>query len=386
MRNVDGVPLPDGEQAILGPGLTGAWFGTWGGVMKHILVVGAPSGDGTAPAVYAYGDNDAIGIERGFFETTARVSDDQVVVKGRAFTATYDLTPTGRLLALYVGNNGMGTAMLSRHPLPPAGAPAPWTFGEQIFLNVKIEGTPVRMEAVLFKPEGQGPFPLAVVNHGSTGMGTDPKAFRQTWASDELADYLLARGWMVAFPQRRGRGQTYGLYDEGFASDRDKGYTCDADVTRAGFDRAVDDLGAAIAALKALPDVKDSPVLLAGQSRGGILSVGYAGRNPEQVQGVVNFVGGWLGEGCDTSADVNQGLMAEGAGFPKPMIWIYGDQDIFYSLKHSRANFDAYRRAGGQGEFLALDVPGQNAGHSAIGIPGLWKTRVDAYLGQIETP
>lgn len=384
-RDVDGVPLPNAE-VTEGPGFAGAWFGSWDGVLKHILVLGAPNADGTVPAIYAYGDNPNFGIERGYFETTARVKDDEVVIKGRRFTATYDLTPSGRLQALYVGDNGVGTAMLSRHPVPSEGAPARWTFGKPVFLDANVDGAPLRMEVVIFRPEGPGPFPLAVVSHGSTGRGTDPKSFRQTWTSDGVADFLLSRGWMVAFPQRRGRGQTEGLYDEGLAPDRSQGYTCDTAITRNGFDRAVDDLAAAITALKGLPDVKDGRVLLAGQSRGGILSVGYAGRNPDQIHGVVNFVGGWLGEGCPTAEEVNQGLMAEGAGFGKPMLWIYGDEDPLYSLKHSRANYKAFRRAGGKGEFLGLTVPGKNAGHAAIGVPSLWQADVSTYLDQIGMP
>jgi len=46
-------------------------------------------------------------------------------------------------------------------------------------------------------------------------------------------------------------------------------------------------------AILAMPFVDDERVVMGGQSRGGILSVAYAGRRPEQVKGVINFVGGW---------------------------------------------------------------------------------------------
>ena len=39
-----------------------------------------------------------------------------------------------------------------------------------------------------------------------------------------------------------------------------------------------------------------SRLLMAGTSRGGFLSVVYAGERPQRVKGVVNFVGGWTGE------------------------------------------------------------------------------------------
>ena len=85
---------------------------------------------------------------------------------------------------------------------------------------------------------------------------------------------------MVAFPQRRGRGKSDGLYDEGFAPDRTQGYSCDPNRSLAGADRALKDLGAAIAALQRRPDVAGEQILLGGQSRGGALSIAYAGMHP----------------------------------------------------------------------------------------------------------
>jgi dipeptidyl aminopeptidase/acylaminoacyl peptidase len=46
-------------------------------------------------------------------------------------------------------------------------------------------------------------------------------------------------------------------------------------------------------AVLAFPFVDPTRVVIGGQSRGGILSIAYAGQRPEQVKGVVNFVGGW---------------------------------------------------------------------------------------------
>jgi hypothetical protein len=40
---------------------------------------------------------------------------------------------------------------------------------------------------------------------------------------------------------------------------------------------------------------------MAGISRGGILSITYAGMHPREVSGVINFVGGWMGEGAINS-------------------------------------------------------------------------------------
>ena len=160
------------------------------------------------------------------------------------------------------------------------------------------------------------------------------------------------------------------------------GYACDTDVTLRGADRALGDIDAAIAALRRRPDVAATPVLIVGQSRGGVLSVAYAGLHPEQISGVINFVGGWLGEGCPTAGTVNQTLFERGAHYRRPTIWLYGSGDQFYSIEHSRGNFAAFEKAGGQGTFLDFNLP-VGRGHFVVGHPDLWSAPIDAYLGSL---
>src|SRR5262249_39805922 len=144
------------------------------------------------------------------------------------------------------------------------GAIVAWTRGtsELVQTDLMEDGRPVRLEIVIFKPPGTGPFPLAVFNHGSTGIGDNPALFGERWFSAGIADFLNKRGWLVAFPQRRGRGKSGGLYDEGFAPDRQHGYTCDTDITLRGADRALTDIEAAIRALRRRGDVTPGPILI----------------------------------------------------------------------------------------------------------------------------
>jgi dienelactone hydrolase len=232
---------------------------------------------------------------------------------------------------------------------------------------------------VVFRPPGKGPFPLAVINHGSTANGDNPALFTETFTAPFFADILNERGWLVAFPQRRGRGKSNGVYDEGFSADRAQGYTCDAAITLAGADRALSDIEAAIAALSSRPDISNSRILIGGVSRGGVLSVAYAGQHPDKIAGVLNFVGGWLGDSCKSAITVNRDLFRRGAQFKGSMLWMYGQGDPFYAMSHSRENFSAFKSAGGHGSFLEFDVPGGD-GHSVIGHPPLWMTPVGEYL------
>jgi dienelactone hydrolase len=314
----------------------------------------------------------------------ATVTEHRMTITGTGFSAIYEQSSADVLNATYARGNVRSRASMTRADfvaLTTPGAHVDWTRGKSELVPTDLveDGKSIRLEVVIFKPPGEEPFPLAVINHGSTGQGNDPALFTETWVDVGLADFLNERGWIVAFPQRRGRGKSDGQYDEGFSPERAKGYTCDADISLAGADRGLRDIGAAVTALKRRPDVVASRILIGGQSRGGALSVAYSGAHPEQILGVINLVGGWVGDGCVTARMINQTLFEQGARFKRPTLWLYGRNDPFYSSAHSRENFAAFQKAGGQGSFLEFDVPG-GYGHGVINHPQLWSAPIGNYL------
>ncbi len=245
------------------------------------------------------------------------------------------------------------------------------------------DGRPVRLELLVRKPMGPGPFPTAVFNHGSTGRGDNPELFRRGWTHAALSNFFVERGWMIVYPQRRGRGRSDGRYDEGFEADRSR-YSCQPALSLPGVDRAIEDLDAVMAHLRSRGDVRTDRMLLGGQSRGGILSIAYAGERPDLFVGVVNFVGGWMGDQCAHAVAINATTFTRGAKYPRSTLWLYGDQDPYYSLSHSKGNYAAFIAAGGKGHFESYWVPGQRTGHAVIGYPSLWKDRLSQYLESIQ--
>lgn len=181
-------------------------------------------------------------------------------------------------------------------------------------------------------------------------------------------------------PSRRGRGGSEGLYDEGFDFDRSRGYTCSEPISLAGADRALRDVDALTLAIAELPIIDKSRLVLAGQSRGGILAVAYAAQRPEMFKAVINFVGGWMGTGCFTASSINQNLFRRGAASPLPVLWLYGAEDPFYPIAHSRSNFAAFEAAGGKGEFVEYPKPDGLSGHAIFVREGIWGQDVTRYL------
>jgi dienelactone hydrolase len=243
-----------------------------------------------------------------------------------------------------------------------------------------VEGAlAVTLEVVLYVPPAPGPHPALVFHHGSTGNGDDPAAFAVTVVNEAVAEFFTARGWAVAFPQRRGRGASGGLYDEGFEPDRSR-YSCREGPAVMGLERALADADAALDFVRTLPAIDPHRVRVAGHSRGGLLAVVQAARRPDAVRGSLNFVGGWLGEGCIDAALVNTSSFARGAGAAGRSLWLYARNDPYYSVGHSQAGFDAFRAAGGQGDFRVYERAPGLSGHGLPNDSYLWGADVEAWL------
>jgi dienelactone hydrolase len=154
-------------------------------------------------------------------------------------------------------------------------------------------------------------------------------------------------------------------------------------VAIAGFEHAMADVDAAVAYVSGQADVDPTRLLSAGASRGGVLAVTHAAERRGVFLGAVNFVGGWLGEGCSDGPAVNRALFQRAGRFPGSTIWMYGENDSFYSMAHSRSNFSVFTAAGGRGTFHAYTrPPGQN-GHNIINDPHLWTASLQTFMEQL---
>lgn len=387
-RRIAGVPLPDDTAPLTRDTNPwgGIWAGAWGDSMKHLMTVEQIGDDGVVSVVYAIAGVGSIPPQ--WHRIPGTVRDGLLSVSGQGFSVTYRKLENGMLHARFAGGPFRSTAIMRQYPARTVfekTGTIVWTVGRSEMLDTELteNGRAARLQAIIYRPTGDGPFPLAVLNHGSTGSGRDPGIAKSPWSDLTLARFLTDRGWLVAFPQRRGRGNSDGLYDEGFARNRAEGYACNPKRSLPGADRALTDIAAAIRALRNRDDVADGPVLMGGVSRGGILSAAYAGMYPDEISGVINFVGGWMGSLCRNASHINQTLFRRAASYAKPTIWLYGRQDPFYPISHSKENFDAFSAAGGEGTFHVFSTPSGN-GHFVNMYEGLWRDLLDDYLTKLK--
>jgi len=256
------------------------------------------------------------------------------------------------------------------------------------FVNARVptdfveNGEKISLEIVIVKPNGPGPFPTIMFNHGSSGTGANPKYIKRTYNPNSVAFFFTKRGWMTAFPQRRGRGRSGGLYNEGLEPNR-KGYSCSPQVSLMGMERALQDLDVVVKYLKGRSDVDGKKMLIGGQSRGGILSIVYTGTHPDEFIGVINFAGGWMGKRCSEMEAVHKTSFKRGGEFKKQTLWLYGENDSHYSLDHCQNNFDLFVESGGKGDFLSYSLSPVKDGHSLLYYPQVWMKDVDLFLESI---
>ena len=124
----------------------------------------------------------------------------------------------------------------------------------------------IDLAGMLFVPEGEGPFPAAVIIHGS-GTSKRDNAWYLT-----LVAYLQQNGIVVLLPDKRGSEQSQGNW------------------RTASFDDLAGDTVAAIDYLKTQDELAITRIGIVGMSQGGHIAPLVADRSPD-VSYVVNVVG-----------------------------------------------------------------------------------------------
>jgi carboxymethylenebutenolidase len=130
----------------------------------------------------------------------------------------------------------------------------------------------ITLHGVLFKPEGTGPFPAVIYNHGSAPGMLSSEAF------DALGPVFASHGWVFFGPYRRGQGlsSSAGPYigDQIAAAEKDGGVSAGAStLVRVLENDHLNDQLAALAGLRKQGFVKTNRIAVAGNSFGGIETV-----------------------------------------------------------------------------------------------------------------
>ena len=233
---------------------------------------------------------------------------------------------------------------------------------------------PVLLQVTLFKPDGPGPFPLAVLNHGKEAIDSH---LETRYRSVYLARYFVSRGYEVVLPMLRG-----------FAGSGGTSIVQGCDAEPEGVNQARD-IAAVIGYMKKQPEVDPNRIVVSGQSYGGWVTLALGSLNVPGVKGLLNFAGGRQAPSCSLwQSDLAVGAYNYAQHTTVPSLWFYGDNDSKFSVETWRDMFKYYQQGGGKAQIVAYG-PFLRDSHNFLGAVEafpIWMPKVDAFLSSLGLP
>lgn len=234
-----------------------------------------------------------------------------------------------------------------------------------------------QLDAKIYMPQGNGPFPLIVLTHGTPRTAEDRKMTNVDNYFKKQSEYFANMGYAVIFVVRRGFGNSNAPYTENpLYSNGTRNYT------KAGLEAGVD-LKAAIEFMRHQDYIDSKRIILIGQSTGGHSVIATGSLNIEGVIGVVNFAGGRGSYEPDKVRDEDN-LISSMAQYGKtshvPTIWLYSENDHYFRPELAQAMFRAYKETGGNGKFITLPPFAEDGHRSFVGNRSAWEPYVVDFL------
>lgn len=180
------------------------------------------------------------------------------------------------------------------------------------------------LHGFLYKPEGQGPFPAVLWNHGSEK--------RPGWLP-ELAPLFLEKDYVLFIPHRRGQGRSPGEY---VMDQLDRAHQSGGPQARSRklvelMELHLEDQIAALAYLKGLSEVDPQRIAVAGCSFGGIQTVLMAEKGLG-LRAAVDFAG--AAQNWQHSPDLRSRMTRAVQHSQMPIFFIQAKND--YDISPSR--------------------------------------------------
>jgi dienelactone hydrolase len=227
-----------------------------------------------------------------------------------------------------------------------------------------------------------GKHPLALLTHGTSNVASE-KMELTPWAYLGQAMWFARRGYVALVIIRRGYGSSGGEQDGTNGGCRE-GATFEATG-----EASADDLrNAANYAEHEMPEVDATRIVSAGVSTGGFAQVALTAHPPAGLLAAISFAGGRGGDGkgdlCN-EAGIVAAYRAFGRKSHTPMLWIYAENDKWFSPNYAHKFEAAFQSGGGHDEFV-LAPPDGDDGHHLYAHPAVWSATVDKYIAEHRLP
>ena len=259
-------------------------------------------------------------------------------------------------------------------PSHPVASTLDYRMNEHV-IQVPAGPDDVLLETTVFQPNGAGPFPLIVINHGKD-PGRPSLQSRDRFY--HMASVFVKRGYAVMVPMRQGFSKSGGRY-------RDRG----CDMTANGYTQA-EDIRATLAHARQQPWIDGARMIVAGQSYGGLAAIALGTQALPGVRGLINFAGGLRDDSnrCAWRSQLVAAFADYGAKAKVPSLWLYGQNDSLFGPELARRMHSAYAGAGGRGRLVELPAFKRDAHGLLASRDGekVWLQDTEQFLREIGMP
>jgi carboxymethylenebutenolidase len=238
-------------------------------------------------------------------------------------------------------------------------------------IEVTFSSGSLVLHGFLYKPEGQGPFPAVLWNHGSER--------RPGWLP-EVAPTFLSQGYIFFIPHRRGHGRSPGEYvmDLLGSANQSGGSSARSRKLVELMEQHLEDQMAALAYLKGLSSVDPQRIVVAGCSFGGIQTVLMAEKGLG-VRAAVDFAG--AAQNWQHAPELRARMIQAVQHSQMPIFFIQAKND--YDVSPSRDLAAAMEKSGKPRAlqiFPAFGKSNQDAHEFCVHGDEIWATQVFSFL------
>lgn len=244
------------------------------------------------------------------------------------------------------------------------------------------------MVAQVFRPSGEGPFPVLVFSHGRAGTDFERRALANPVLHGH-ARFWMRRGYAVVAPIRPGYGITGGPDRENSGARYDEWGGCvSSPEPQRTAGPAAETIASAVAWARAQPWARSDRILLSGNSVGGLATIAACSASLPGVVGCINFAGGSGGSPTSNGRMCEpQRIEALMAGWGKvnrlPSIWLYAPNDLFWGAEAPKRWHAAFAAGGSPARFVGTEPVPAPDGHSLLAVGGkLWSVPLQAWLAE----
>jgi dienelactone hydrolase len=214
-----------------------------------------------------------------------------------------------------------------------------YRINEHIILIPAGKNYQARLETTVFQPNGPGPFPLIIINHGKDPGHPNLQPRDRFY---HMAHAFVERGYAVMVPMRQGFANSTGSYHD---------HGCD--MTANGYTQA-EDIQDTLDFARTQKWIDADHIVVAGQSYGGLATMALGTQDLQGVRGLINFAGGLRDDsnGCGWRSALVSAFAEYGSQNKVPSLWMYGQNDSLFSPELVARMHDAFEQAGGSAQLV----------------------------------